>query len=99
MCVCVCVCVCVCARAYVFSMQLIRVGSVDLDQKSLKETSELIGQQPRPVELMFERRRNELRHMLRLVLMKDDEKTGRGTADYYSWLSRGRPNKYDVMKF
>lgn len=63
------------------SMQLMRVGSVYV--KSLKETSSLVAKQPRPVELIFHRRSNGLRHMLRrIVVANSDMKTWFGSAKY-----------------
>ena len=52
------------------STQLVRIGSVSLEEKSLIETRSEFKKQPRPLELTFHRRRNELRHIIRLTLKK-----------------------------
>ena len=52
------------------STQLVRIGSVSLKEKSLIETRSEFKKQPRPLELTFHRRRNKLRHIIRLTLKK-----------------------------
>ena len=52
------------------STQLIRVGAVSLESKSLEETRAEFKKQPRPCDLIFHRRSNKFRHMLSLILKK-----------------------------
>ena len=96
---CVCVCVCVCTRDHTetyivvggvcVSVQLIRAGSVDLEGESLVKTSSEFKKLSRPVKLIFRRRRNILRHVLRKEL-----------KDKYSWADRKRSNlNVKIMKF
>ena len=48
-----------------FDSQVIRVGSVSVEGHSLKD---LITSQERPVDIVFHRRSNPVRHMLGLLL-------------------------------
>ena len=71
------------------SVQLIRAGSVDLEGESLVKTSSEFKKLSRPVKLIFHRRRNILRHVLRKEL-----------KDKYSWSDRKRSNlNVKIMKF
>ena len=56
------------------SAQLVRIGSVSLEEKSLAETRSELTKQSRPLELTFHRRGNELRHIIRLTLRKKNPK-------------------------
>ena len=78
-------------------MQLIRVGSVSLEEKSIKETLLHFENQRRPLDLIFHRRSNDLRCMFRLILKDHDEKTPRSLNDYYTF-TRER-SKFSVVKF